>query len=70
MGLSGIFPETNEEARREVGMYIVIIIEELIQEIESQGKDSVTTLELRKFIHNMETNTKVIDKQYKGKIDN
>lgn len=40
------------------------MIESLIREIETTGRTSVTTIELRKFIHNIETNTKVTGKKY------
>lgn len=43
---------------------LILIIEALIQEIEAQGKTSVTTKDLRMFIHNIETNTNVIGKNY------
>lgn len=58
-----------EEENKMMNEFISIVIEELIREIEMQGRDVVTTTELRKFIHNMETNTRVTGKVYGGKID-
>jgi len=43
---------------------ITTFVEGLIRELEKQGKDYCTTTDLRKFIQNMETNTKVIGKKY------
>lgn len=58
-----------DEDKYIANQYIVMIIENLIREMELQGRDFVTTTELRKFLHNMETNTKVVGKVYRGKID-
>jgi len=49
-----------------VNNLLIGIIENLIEEVESQGMTYVTTDTLRKFIHNIETNTKVVGKVYKG----
>lgn len=43
-------------------------IKSLIKELEIRGRDFVTTAELRKYIHNMETDTR-IGKVYRGKVD-
>lgn len=59
----------SDEDKYIANQYIVMIIENLIREMELQGRDFVTTTELRKFLHNMETNTKVVGKVYRGKID-
>jgi len=62
---------TDEEKRIEkmLNELMILIIENLIEEIESQGMTYVTTTSLRKFTHNIETNTKVIGKIYRGKVD-
>ncbi len=52
-----------------ISILICGVIESLIREIESQGMDYVTTTSLRKFIHNIETNRKVVGKIYRGKVD-
>lgn len=49
---------------------IMTIIEILIVEIESQGQTYVSTNDLRKFIHNLEFNIRVLDKKHVGKIGN
>lgn len=59
----------NAKEDKMVTELICEVIESLIREIESQGMDYVTTTSLRKFIQNMETNTKVVGKVYKGKVD-
>lgn len=58
-----------DEDKYIANQYIVMIIENLIREMELQGRDFVTTTELRKFLHNMETNTEVVGKVYRGKVD-
>ena len=42
----------------------MLMIESLIREIERTDRTYVTTTELRKFIHNIETNTKITGKKY------
>lgn len=60
---------TIDEDKKMTTELISAVIEALIRELEMQGKDTVTTAHLRKFIHNMETNKKVVGKVYRGKID-
>ena len=50
----------NEELKETM----TIVIKSLIKEIEGQGNTSVTTTQLREFIHNIKTDTTVIGKKY------
>lgn len=56
--------DLEEVLKKEVMGYTIMIIENLIKELEAQGKDYVTTTTLRKFLHNLETDTKVVGKKY------
>jgi len=57
-------PTEVEQLRKEVRDYTIIIVEHLIEEIERQGKTSVTVTTLRKFIQNIELNNVVVGKKY------
>ena len=59
----------SEQSKKSIIELTIMIIEGMIKDIETQGGNSITTNDLRKFIHNMETDTKVIGKTYGGKID-
>ena len=54
----------NKEFEKQLKEVLILMIESLIREVERQGRTNVTTVELRKFIHNIETNTKVTGKKY------
>lgn len=43
---------------------LIIVINNLIKEVEAQGNTFVTVDELKKFVHNVETKTVVVDKKY------
>ncbi len=54
----------NKEFEKHLKEVFMLMIESLIREIERTDRTYVTTTELRKFIHNIETNTKVTGKKY------
>lgn len=54
----------NKEFEKQLKEVLILVIEGLIREMEGLGRTSVTTTDLRKFIHNIETDTKVTGKKY------
>ncbi len=54
----------NKEFEKQLKEVFMLMLESLIREIERTGRTYVTTTELRKFIQNIETNTKVTGKKY------
>ena len=52
---------------KEVYEYTIIIIENLIREIEKQGRTSMSVTDLRKFLQNLETRTHVSRDKYMNK---
>ena len=55
---------SDKKLRKEVMDFTVIVMENLIRELERQGKTTVSVTSLRKFIQNVETNTVVTGKKY------